>query len=133
MSRGLQQWKDWGTCKIVSWFKISCRGNSFISFFLISHAKYYLIRIKCILSLHDYYKYAYMEHVENIAIKLYNYYNQYDYIISSIRFIFMNLRSSIKSPRLKMLDDRVHNIDMSLSLNKFSLSPLTHQNLFKLL
>ena len=29
-----------------------------------------------------------------------------------------------------MLDDRVHSIDMSLSLNKFL---LTHQNLFKLL
>ena len=32
-----------------------------------------------------------------------------------------------------MLDDRVHSIDMSLSLNKFLLSPLTHQSLFKLL
>ena len=45
----------------------------------------------------------------------------------------MNLRSSTKSPKLKMLDDRVHNMVMSLSLNKFPLSPSTHQNLFKLL
>ena len=101
MSSGQQKWKDRGTYTTVSWFKVSYRGNSFISFFLISHAKYYLIRIKCISSLHDHYKYAYMEHVENIAIKL--------------------------------LDDRVDSIDMSLILNKFPLSPLTHQNLFKLL
>ena len=45
----------------------------------------------------------------------------------------MNLRSSIKSPRLKMIDEHVHNIVMSLSLNKFPLSSPTHQNLFKLL
>ena len=69
MSKRLQQWKDQGTYGMMSWFKVSCRGN-FISFSLISHAKHYLIRIKCISSLHDYYKYAYMEHVENIAIKL---------------------------------------------------------------
>ena len=54
------------------------------------------------------------------------------YITSSICFIIMNLRSSIKSPKLKMLDDHIHNMVMSLSLNKFLLSPLTHQNLFKL-
>ena len=41
----------------------------------------------------------------------------------------MNLRSSIKSPRLKMLGDFVHNIDMSLSLNKFPLSLQTHQKI----
>ena len=70
MSGKLQQWKDRGMYAIVSWFKVSCQSNSFISFFLISHAKYYLIRIKCISSLHDYYKYAYMEQVENIEIKL---------------------------------------------------------------
>ena len=63
----------------------------------------------------------------------YNYHNQYDYIISSICFIVKNLRSSVKSPRLKMLDDHVHNIITSLSLNKFLLSLSTHQNLFKLL
>ena len=45
----------------------------------------------------------------------------------------MNLKSSIKSPRLKMLDDCVYSIDMSLSLNKFPLSLLTYQNLVKLL
>ena len=45
----------------------------------------------------------------------------------------MNLRSSIKSSKLKMLDDHVHNMVMSLSLNKFPLSSTTHQNLFKLL
>ena len=45
----------------------------------------------------------------------------------------MNLRNSIKSPRLKMLDDRVHNMLMSLNFNKFLLSLSTHQNLFKLL
>ena len=42
----------------------------------------------------------------------------------------MNLRNSIKSLRLKMLD---YCMVMSLSLNKFLLSPSTHQNLFKLL
>ena len=47
--------------------------------------------------------------------------------------MFMNLRNSIKSPRLKMLNDRVHNMVMSLNLNKFLLSSSTHQNLFKLL
>ena len=57
----------------------------------------------------------------------------YIYIISSICFIIINLRSSIKSPKLEMLDDRVHNMVMSLSLNKFPLSPSTHQNLFELL
>ena len=45
----------------------------------------------------------------------------------------MNLRNSIKSPRLKMIDGRVHYIVMSLSLNKFPLYLSTHQNLFKLL
>ena len=44
------------------------------------------------------------------------------YIISSKCLIVMNLRSSIKFSKLKMLDDRVHNMLMSLSLNKFSLS-----------
>ena len=72
MSRRIQQWKDRSMYAIVSRFKVSCRGNSFMSFSLISHAKYYLIRIKCISSLHDHYKYAYMKHVENIAIKLLN-------------------------------------------------------------
>ena len=84
------------------------------------------------------YKYVYIEHVENITIKLLQlsqliWLYIYIYIISSICFIIMNLRSSIKSPKLKMLDDRVHNMVMSLSLNKFPLSPSTHQNLFKLL
>ena len=55
------------------------------------------------------------------------------YIISSICFIVMNLRNSIKFPKLKMLDDRVHNMLMNLGLNKFPLSPSTHQNLLKLL
>ena len=55
------------------------------------------------------------------------------YIITSTCFIVMNLRSSIKFPILKMLDDRVHNMLMILSLNKFPLSPSTHQNLLKLL
>ena len=50
-----------------------------------------------------------------------------------ICFIVMNLRNSIKSLRLKMIDGRVHNIVMSLSLNKFPLYLSTHQNLFKLL
>ena len=45
----------------------------------------------------------------------------------------MNLRNSIKSPRLKMIDGHDHYIVMSLSLNKFPLSLSTHQNLFKLL
>ena len=44
----------------------------------------------------------------------------------------MNLRSSIKFPTLKMLDDRVHNMLMNLSLNKFPLSPSTHQNFLKI-
>ena len=82
------------------------------------------------------YKYVYIEHVENITIKLLQLSQLiwlYIYIISSICFIIMNLRSSIKSPKLKMLDDRVHNMVMSLSLNKFSLSSSTRQNLFKLL
>ena len=82
------------------------------------------------------YKYVYIEHVENIAIKLLQLSQLiwiYIYIISSICFIVINLRSSIKSPKLKMLDDRVHNMIMSLSLNKFLLSLSTHQNLFKLL
>ena len=82
------------------------------------------------------YKYVYIEHVENITIKLLQLSQLiwlYIYIISSICFIIMNLGSSIKSPKLKMLDDRVHNMVMSLSLNKFSLSSSTHQNLFKLL
>ena len=84
------------------------------------------------------YKYVYIEHVENITIKLLQlsqliWLYIYIYIISSICFIIMNLRSSIKSPKLKMLDDRVHNMVMSLSLNKFSLSSSTRQNLFKLL
>ena len=52
----------------------------------------------------------------------YNYRNQYDYIISSKCLIVMNLRSSIKFSKLRMLDDRVHNMLMSLSLNKFPLS-----------
>ena len=68
----------------------------------------------------------YEEHVENIAIKLLQ-------LSQSICFIVMNLRSSIKSPKLEMLDDRVHNMVMSLSLNKFLLSMSIHQNLFKLL
>ena len=55
------------------------------------------------------------------------------YIISSMCFIIMNQRSSIKSPKRKMLDDRVHNMFMSLNLNKFLLSLSTHQDLFKLL
>ena len=63
----------------------------------------------------------------------YNYHNQYDYIISSICSNVMNLRSSFKFPKLKMLDDHVHNILMNLSLNEFPLSPSTHQNLLKLL
>ena len=50
-----------------------------------------------------------------------------------ICFIVMNLRNSIKSPRLKMIDGHVHNIVMSLSLNKFPLYLSTHQNFFKLL
>ena len=82
------------------------------------------------------YKYVYIEHVENIAIKLLQLSQSiwiYIYIISSICFIVINLRSSIKSPKLKMLDDRVHNMIVSLSLNKFLLSLSTHQNLFKLL
>ena len=82
------------------------------------------------------YKYVYIEHVENIAIKLLQLSQLiwiYIYIISSICFIVINLRSSIKSPKLKMLDDRVHNMIVSLSLNKFLLSLSTHQNLFKLL
>ena len=84
------------------------------------------------------YKYVYIEHVENIAIKLLQlsqliWIYIYIYIISSICFIVINLRSSIKSPKLKMLDDRVHNMIVSLSLNKFLLSLSTHQNLFKLL
>jgi len=52
-------------------------------------------------------------------------------MISRLWLIINNLRSSIKSPRLEMLDDRVYNMEMSLSLNKFPLSPLTHQDLFK--
>ena len=59
------------------------------------------------------YKYVYIEHVENIAIKLLQLSQLiwiYIYIISSICFIVINLRSSIKSPKLKMLDDRVHNM-----------------------
>ena len=44
----------------------------------------------------------------------------------------MNLRNSIKFPKLKMLDDRVHNMLMNLGLNKFPLSPSTHQNLLKI-
>ena len=36
----------------------------------------------------------------------------------------MNLRSSIKFPKLKMLDDCVHNMLMSLSLNKFLLTKI---------
>ena len=82
------------------------------------------------------YKYVYIEHVENIAIKLLQLSQLiwiYIYIISSICFIVINLKSSIKSPKLKMLDDRVHNMIVSLSLNKFLLSLSTHQNLFKLL
>ena len=82
------------------------------------------------------YKYVYIEHVENIAIKLLQLSQLiwiYIYIISSICFIVINLKSSIKSPKLKMLDDRVHNMIVSLSLNKFPLSLSTHQNLFKLL
>ena len=82
------------------------------------------------------YKYVYIEHFENIAIKLLQLSQLiwiYIYIISSICFIIINLRSSIKSPKLEMLDDRVHNMTMSLSLNKFLLSPSTHQNLFELL
>ena len=55
------------------------------------------------------------------------------YILSSKCFIVMGPRGSIRSPKLKMLDDRVHNMVMILSLDKFSLSPSTHQNLFKLL
>ena len=76
-----------------------------------------------------------MEYVENIEIVTIITINMaiYIYIISSICFIIMNLGSSIKSPKLKMLDDRVHNMVMSLSLNKFSLSSSTRQNLFKLL
>ena len=38
-----------------------------------------------------------------------------------------------KFPKLKMLDDRAHNMLMNLSLNKFPLSPSTHQNLLKFL
>ena len=94
------------------------------------------------------YRYVYIEHVENIAIKLLQlsqliWIYIYIYIIiiiiissssssSSICFIVINLRSSIKSPKLKMLDDCVHNMVMSLNLNKFPLSLSTHQNLFKL-
>ena len=74
-----------------------------------------------------------VEHVENIAIKLLQSSQPNDYIISRICFIVMNLRSSIKSSKLKMLDDHVHNMVMNLNLNKFPLSPSTHQNLFKLL
>ena len=44
----------------------------------------------------------------------------------------MNPRSSIKSLRLKMLDDHVHNMVTSLSLSKFPLSLSTHKDLFKL-
>ena len=84
------------------------------------------------------YKYVYIEHVENIAIKLLQlsqliWIYIYIYIISSICFIIITLRSSIKSPKLEMLDDRVHNMVMSLSLNKIPLSPSTHQILFELL
>ena len=93
------------------------------------------------------YRYVYIEDVENIAIKLLQlsqliWIYIYIYIIiiiiisssssSSICFIVINLRSSIKSPKLKMLDDCVHNMVMSLNLNKFPLSLSTHQNLFKL-
>ena len=59
--------------------------------------------------------------------------NMVVYILSSKCFIVMSLRGSIRSPKLKMLDDRVHNMVMILSLDKFPLSPSTHQNLFKLL
>ena len=78
------------------------------------------------------YKYVYIEHAKKYCYKIITI-NMAIYIISSICFVIMNQRSSIKSPKLKMLDDRVHNMVMSLNLDKFLLSLSTHQDLFKLL
>ena len=81
------------------------------------------------------YKYVYIEHAKKYCYKIITIItiNMAIYNISSICFIIMNQRSSIKSPKRKMLDDRVHNMFMSLNLNKFLLSLSTHQDLFKLL
>ena len=66
-SRRLQQWKDRGMYKIVLRFKVFYWGNSFLSFLFIHEI--ILLKLNkyqaCMIITN-----VYVEHVENIAIKL---------------------------------------------------------------
>ena len=66
-SRILQQWKDQGMYKIVLRFKVFYWGNSFLSFFFIQEIILLKLNkyLACMIITN-----VYVEHVENIAIKL---------------------------------------------------------------